>query len=305
MLTIAPASLQTSGSSYPFGRADASVASWTPYRAFVYKNLPAFDLKANDVLAFDTNSMNDVDVQLEIALAATTVNGGDVPSLPFTTVVTNTQTPANPRGNTVVGDYEMQFRVEQPFTFPGGGLIIRFSNPSASYATDATNNFVMPFTDSSDPSGFFLKGVYRDADGTAPWVTSDPSGIGGFRVINFRETAPVQEVQRCRGEAATITGTAAADVLHGTPRADVIVSLGGNDKVNAASGKDLVCAGGGKDTVKGGRGNDLLDGGDGKDTLLGGKGKDKLKGRKGKDSLVGGPGVDQLIGGPGKDSVQQ
>jgi hypothetical protein len=99
-LTIAPASRQFA-SCAPFGIGGSSPSTWIPFEVFIYKNVPAFDLKANDILASDTHAMNDQDAQLDIELASTTTNGGDVPVEPFSKVVTNTQTPINPRGNTV------------------------------------------------------------------------------------------------------------------------------------------------------------------------------------------------------------
>jgi len=47
---------------------------------------------------------------------------------PIERSVQDAQVPVNPGGNTVMGDYELQFTAEAPFSFPGGGLIIRFSN---------------------------------------------------------------------------------------------------------------------------------------------------------------------------------
>lgn len=194
-VTIAPASPQF-GSCDPFGIGGASPSTWIPYAVWIYKNIPAFELKTNDVLAFDTGGLNDQDVQLDIELAPTTVNGGDIPTGPFTKVVSNTQPPANPRGNTVKADFEMQFRAEAPFSFAGGGLIIRFSNPSATYSTDTTCSFIEPFTDSSDPSGFFVHRAYRDADGLPPWNVSDVSGIGGFQLTLADRSSNVPTGQR-------------------------------------------------------------------------------------------------------------
>ena len=125
--------------------------------------------------------MNDADVQLQIELAATTSNGSDVPQ-GFTTVVTNTQTPANPRGDTTTGNFELAFTAQAPFSFPGGGLIIRFSNPSASYTMDTTCTGVTVETDSTDPSGFFVKRFFSDADGLPPYDHQSTGSLGGFRL---------------------------------------------------------------------------------------------------------------------------
>jgi hypothetical protein len=165
------------GNSFPFGRADV----W-PQMGFVYKDIPAFDLKTGDTIAFDLSDTNDVDIQLQIDMAATTVNGGDVAGA-YTTLVNNTQLPVNPRGNIITGDYELQFTAQAPFHFPGGGLIIRFSNPAGAYAADLTPNSTLGnLATSTDPSGFFVKRFFNDTDGLAPYEDGDLFDIAGFRL---------------------------------------------------------------------------------------------------------------------------
>ena len=91
---------------------------------------------------------------------------------------------------------------------------------------------------------------------------------------------------RCGGRAATIVGTAGANVLRGTPGADVIAGLAGRDRLIGRGGKDILC---------GGTGNDRLLGGKGRDRLIGGKGRDRLRGGAGRDVLRGGPGRDTQV----------
>jgi len=170
-----------------------------PYAGFVYKDIPSFRLKTGDVLGFDLGVMNDADVQLQIDLAATASNGSDVPLLPFTTVVTNTQVPTNPRGDTTVGNYELRFRTQAPFTFPGGGLIIRFSNPSAGYAMDNTcTKDLVVAADSTDPSGKFVKRFFTDADGLPPYDNSDGLRIGGFQLTLADVPPNPSKKKRCK-----------------------------------------------------------------------------------------------------------
>jgi Ca2+-binding RTX toxin-like protein len=265
----------------PFGIGSNS-GGWTPYAAFVYKNVPAFEIAAGDTLAFDLGAQNNVPIQLEIALAHTATNGGDVEGEPFHTVVTNTETPQNPFGDTTVGDFELQFTTQAPFSFPGGGLIIRFGNPSASYAADTTCTGVLVYADSTDSSGQFVERTYNDANGLSPWDVTNSFRIGGFRVTHT-ELPPPPPLPACKDKAVTIRGTEGADKLSGTPAADVIAGLGGNDELSGLAGNDVICGGSGKDTLNGGKGNDKLFGEAGKDTLKGGPGKDKLKGGPGKD----------------------
>jgi hypothetical protein len=188
-VTIAPTA-EATGNCYPFGVA-AGAQFWTPNAGFIYKNIPAFQLKAGEKLAFDLSVVNNVNIQFQIDLAATTVNGGDVPAGAFTKVASNTQTPANPKGDTVHGNFELQFTAEQPFNFPGGGLIIRFSNPSAGYLTDTSCTEDMTNSGSAgDPTGFFVKRIYNDADGTAPWVDTSTNAVGAFR-LTLADPPPV------------------------------------------------------------------------------------------------------------------
>ena len=181
-ITVFPADAPATGNCYPFGMG-GGLGAWTPYAGFVYKNIPAFELKPGDSLDFDTNGVNNVDVQLEIALARTTTNGGNAAAQPFTTIVTNTQTPANPRGNTTQGDFDLRFTAQAPFSFPGGGLIIRFSNPSATYATDTTCSSDLVAGTGADSSGFFVERIYNDPDGGDPWAGGDTGDVGAFRLI--------------------------------------------------------------------------------------------------------------------------
>jgi hypothetical protein len=178
-VTVAPTA-GGSSNSFPFGRIDI----W-PTMAWVYKSVPAFNLKAGDNLAFDLQAMNDVDIQVAIALAPTTVNGNNIPAAGFTPIVSNSQVPANPRGNTTTGDYELRFTAEAPFSFPGGGLIIRIGSPGGAFLGDAVDNsvFLNNLAMGSDPSGYFVERVVGDPDGIYPWTgTTLTNYIAGFQL---------------------------------------------------------------------------------------------------------------------------
>lgn len=270
---------------------------WPPFAAFIYRNVPAFELKQGDILAFDTQSSNDVDIQLDVDLASTTTNGGEIAGQPFTRLVLNTQLASSPRGDGTPGNFELRYPVIAPYKFPGGGLIIRFSNPSTAFAADGTGGGNIVGASSTDPSLFFVRRAYNDPDGVAPW-NGDFSFIGGFRVVTAEEP-PAAAL--CQGKPVTISGSTGADTITGTQAADVINALSGNDTVRARRGNDTICGGNGKDTIGGGAGRDRLNGENGADLLRGGKGKDTANGGPGKDTLVGGPKNDVCIGGPGRD----
>jgi cysteine-rich repeat protein len=178
-MSIAPTNTQGVGNCFPFGIGDGS---WNPYMGFVYKNIPAFSLQPGDILAFDLGQVNNTNIQLDIAMAPTTVNGGTINAGAFTQVVSNTQTPSNPTGDTIIGNFELRFIVESSFNFPGGGLIIRFSNPSASYALDNSCDGSAVLANSTDTSDFFVERFYRDSDGVSTWDNPDTASIGGFQI---------------------------------------------------------------------------------------------------------------------------
>lgn len=173
---------------WPFGEASEPMDLWTPYFGFVYKNIPAFDLKRGDTLAFDSGVANDHDIQVDIALAATTSNGGDVNAGQFTTIVHNTETPTSPRGDDVPGNYELGFVAQAPFDFSGGGLIVRVSNPGPAFLPDDTCDWQLVGNGTADANGFFVKRVFNDPDGVSPWADEDDGPLGQFRVTLLPES---------------------------------------------------------------------------------------------------------------------
>ena len=112
---------------------------------------------------------------------------------------------------------------------------------------------------------------------------------------------------------ATITGTAANDVLVGTTLADRIEGGAGNDRINGGAGDDDLFGGIGADTLTGDAGNDRIFGEDGNDGVFGGGGNDYIDGGigddvlfgdGGNDTMLGGSGNDRLIGGDGQDVIE-
>lgn len=121
------------------------------------------------------------------------------------------------------------------------------------------------------------------------------------------------------GKAATIIGSAAADLLVGTDGPDIIVGGDGADTLYGRRGRDLLCGGNGDDVLLGGRGvdrlvgeggrdelrggasPDVIDGGADSDAIFGGVGDDLLRGRSGRDAIYAGAGSDVMRGGTGRD----
>jgi hypothetical protein len=192
-VTVFPNNPNPTGTNcFPFGIGTSGADQWPPFAAFIYQNVPSFELNTGDTLAFDTNAVNDADIELDIELARTVTNGTIVQGEPFQQVVSNDQTPQNPRGDTTVGNFDLQFTAEAPFSFPGGGLIIRFSDPSASYAVDNTCTGNLVYGNSTDASAFFIRRAYGDPDGVFPWSAQvfPVFFIGAFQVVTADPTPP-------------------------------------------------------------------------------------------------------------------
>lgn len=172
-----------------------------PFMGLMYRNLSAFNLAPGDTLAFDLSAMNDADVEIDIEIAEF-----DPPSLeagPFTKIVSNTQTPTNPRGDDIFGNYELQFQVEESFNFPGGGLVLRFSNPSPAYALDDTCTQVgvtaAPIPDTSE---LFAGAFFGDEDGLPPWsnINFNDSLNNGFQITTLERIQIQSEVRNSAGD---------------------------------------------------------------------------------------------------------
>ena len=135
---------------------------WLPSMGFVYRNVEAFELSPGDTIAFDIQ-MGALDPpnlgflpQLDIALA----HAPD-PQKPFKpdvlpesdfTVVAHAAIAASP-GNLIAGDYDLAFTVDAPFSFPGGGLIIRVNNPKGPLAVKGSQDCLFVIIADTQPSG--------------------------------------------------------------------------------------------------------------------------------------------------------
>lgn len=152
---------------------------WPPAMGFVYRNVEAFELKPGDVIAFDiqmrAGDPNDLGFrpQLDLALAHVSdplvpFRPDDLPGSDFTMVADDAI--ASGAGNRVVGDYDLAFTVDAPYSFPGGGLIIRVSDPKGPLATKTTADCLPVIAADRQPSGSNrLVGTFTNEPDEYPW----------------------------------------------------------------------------------------------------------------------------------------
>jgi cysteine-rich repeat protein len=175
---------------------------WLPSMGFVYRNVEAFQLSAGDTIAFDIQmrAADPADLgflpQLDIALAH-----ASVPLLPFKpddlpgtsdfaiVVHADTSTAASP-GNKVLRDYELKFTVDTPFSFPGGGLIIRVTNPKGVLAIKTDVDCLPVITADMQPTGTNrLVGTFKlETDAEYPWDAENTTMMPGVPYVRIAWT---------------------------------------------------------------------------------------------------------------------
>jgi MYXO-CTERM domain-containing protein len=175
-VTLAAAAPNGPGNCIPFGGYSAT----DTYTGFVYRNVPAFRLLPGDQIRFDLGLPNDVPIVVDVDIAATTTNGGDVP-VAFTSLVA-AGSPSPSVGDAIANNFELAFTVTSGFDFAGGGLIVRI-RPRGAFASDTNCDQVLMSGTSADGSGFFVKRVYADPDGVPPWQSEGTTDIGQVRFV--------------------------------------------------------------------------------------------------------------------------
>ena len=170
---------------YPFG------SNQQGFSGFIYRNIPAFTLNVGDKIRFDMGGINNVDTRRNIYFSAANINPSvwngasqGVNAVGWTKVVADDQIPLNPRGNTIIGDFELTYVATSSFTFGGGGFIIGFGGSSPGPYVDNGCEQVGVCTTSSDPSGYFYKRFYGVSNLQTTTLDNggDPQELQGFKI---------------------------------------------------------------------------------------------------------------------------
>jgi hypothetical protein len=157
------------------------------FTGFVYRNVAPFSLVPGDVIAFDLRGLATSAMRHNIYFATASANPqacGQVVSAStgWTSVVTQTQTPQNPLGDTITGNFELRYTAEAPFVFPGGGLLVGFeTSPPAAIAHAGIAPF--PWTTCTDPDDRFHGRFFFLPNLTTGPLTGDQTGIGGIAIL--------------------------------------------------------------------------------------------------------------------------
>ena len=157
------------------------------FTGFVYRNVAPFSLAPGDVIAFDLRGLATSAMRHNIYFATASANPqacGQVVSAStgWTSVVTQTQTPQNPLGDTITGNFELRYTAEAPFVFLGGGLLVGFeTSPPAVIAHRGIAPF--PWTTCTDPDGRFHGRFFFLPNLTTGPLTGDQAGIGGIAIL--------------------------------------------------------------------------------------------------------------------------
>src|SRR5215510_3662842 len=191
---------------------------WLPSMGFVYRNVEAFELSVGDTIAFDIQmqalaqpALPDLGFlsQLDIALAhapdpQNPFKPDDLPGSDFT-IVAHAAVAASP-GNRVAGDYELAFSVDTLFKFPGGGLIIRVTNPKGVLATKTDQDCLPVITADVQPTGTNrLVGTFKLEAGEYPWSVENTTNMPGVPYVRIAWTrcgdGILQKTEQCDSSA--------------------------------------------------------------------------------------------------------
>jgi len=167
---------------------------WLPTMGFVYRKVEKFDLSPGDTIAFDLQvpgAAADLGFRPQLDLALAHASDPANPFLPDHVAGTTTDFAtvahgaiASGPGNKVVRDYDLVFTVDAPFSFPGGGLIIRVARPQGVLATKTDADCVSAITADLQPTGTNrLVGTFKlDADGETPF-SNPAAGVPFVRIV--------------------------------------------------------------------------------------------------------------------------
>jgi hypothetical protein len=134
----------------PFGGGSALESTYWFYR---YANLPAFNLEAGDVIAFDLGLANEFTPAFaSIALATPSEDAAGT----YTSIVYPSA--GGSKGDTTIGNFELDFTISAPYIFAGGALIMRFKNggvaaSASGFSGDTTCSQVLVGAGATDTSG--------------------------------------------------------------------------------------------------------------------------------------------------------
>jgi uncharacterized protein (TIGR03382 family) len=170
---------------------------WLPTMGFVYRDVEPFSLSPGDTIAFDIQMPGAADLgfrpQVDLALAhasdpANPFKPDDLPGSDFTIVAHGAV--ASGAGNQTVRDYDLAFTVDAPFRFPGGGLIIRVSNPRGVLATRNDQQCISVITADRGPTGTNrLVGTFQFEPGEYPWnMANEGTGNPGVPYVRISWT---------------------------------------------------------------------------------------------------------------------
>jgi len=187
VVSVTPSSTTGVGNCYPFG----GTTYYGAMMGFIYRNVPAFSVNVGDKIRFDMGAVNPTAVKRNIYFSAANINPAaysgttqNVTATGWVQMVPETQTPLNPNGNTIQGDYELTYTATSSFTFGGGGFIIAFGGTPPGTYSDANCAQVDVITNSSDASGMFYKRFYSTSflySGVLD-ASGDNSSLIGFKI---------------------------------------------------------------------------------------------------------------------------
>jgi uncharacterized protein (TIGR03382 family) len=165
---------------------------------FVYRNVEPFELAVGDTIAFDLqlpDIISDLGFRPQLDIALAHASDPMVPFKPDKLMATSDFTivghgaRASAAGNHIVRDYDLVYTADAPFSFPGGGLIIRVTNPREPLASKFEGDCVQAITADVGPTGTNrLVGTFQVQVGEYPWTSETTTTTPGVPYVRIAWT---------------------------------------------------------------------------------------------------------------------
>lgn len=178
LVSVVPTSSTQVTNCIPFGSSAFGASG------FVYRNVPSFSLPVGGILAFDLGARNDVDIHRDVYLS--NLDYAERPT-GWVRIAPSSQTPLNPRGDEIVGNYELEWTATAPFSHSAGGLAVAIV-ADLDYPDPGCEQ-VLVSASSTDSSGLFAGRFFNQPTlpaigASIPTVVTGAPAIGGFKVYS-------------------------------------------------------------------------------------------------------------------------
>ncbi|MCP3852306.1 MAG: PEP-CTERM sorting domain-containing protein [Gammaproteobacteria bacterium] len=167
------------GNCYPFG-----CSSWGDFMSFTYKNIATTDLKVGDSIKFDLTNGVTTNLDIDLYLGNTTTNGATTVDSNGMIKVSNIN---GTYGDSITGNWDVNFVLDTAFDISGGGLIIGFGIGNDFIYAGQMGAILSTYSDSA---GFFVQRSFGMDSAWEGGSSGSTSAIANFQITTSEVPEP-------------------------------------------------------------------------------------------------------------------